>query len=58
MVVLVALLMGTAVILSGTPYFGQMLPLLFAAVFWFIVVVPGAYFWIHQKSDHPLPTGQ
>jgi hypothetical protein len=55
-VVLVSMLMGTAVILSGTPYFGQMLPILFAGVFWFIVVVPIASFWTRPKSDHPSPT--
>ncbi|MEO8956710.1 MAG: hypothetical protein ABI396_06875 [Ktedonobacteraceae bacterium] len=55
-IVWVGILIGTAVILSGTSYFGQMLPILGSGVFWFIVFVPGAYFWTRPKSDHPLPT--
>jgi hypothetical protein len=55
-IVWVSIMIATAVILSGTPYFGQMLPILGIGVFWTIVVVPGAYFWTRPKLDHPLPT--
>ncbi len=52
-IVWVCILIGTAIILSGTPYFAQILPILFVGVFWFIVLLPGAYFWTHPKSDQP-----
>lgn len=55
-IVWVGIMIATAVILSGTPYFAQMLPILDSGVFWFIVFVPGTYFWTRPKSDHPLPT--
>lgn len=55
-IVWVSILIGTAVILSGTPYFAQMLPILLAGVLWFVLLVPAAYFWRRQKSDQPLPT--
>ena len=54
-VVWVGIVIGTAVILSGTPYFAQMLPLLSAGVIWFIVILPGSYFWAYPKPDHPHP---
>ena len=38
-IVWVSIMIATAVILSGTPYFGQMLPILGIGVFWTIVVV-------------------
>jgi hypothetical protein len=36
----VSILIGTAVILSRTPYFAQILPILSAGVIWFIVLLP------------------
>ena len=47
---------ASSVILQGTPSFAQMLPILGSGVFWFVVVVPGAFFWTRPKSKHPLPT--
>ncbi len=44
---------ASAVILGGTPYFAQMLPILGIGVFWFVIVVPGAFFWIRPKLSHP-----
>ena len=55
-IVWVSILIGTAIILSGTPYFAQILPILSVGVFWFIVLLPGAYFWTHPKSDQPSST--
>jgi hypothetical protein len=54
-IVWVSILIGIAVILSGTPYFAQMLPILLAGPLWFVILVPGAFFWSRPKSDHPLP---
>ncbi len=56
LIVWVSIMIGTAVILSGTPYFAQMLPILSAGVLWSVLLVPAAYFWRRQKSDQPLPT--
>ena len=53
-IVWAGIVIGTAVILSGTPYFTQMLPILSGGVIWFIIILPGAYFWTRPKSDHPL----
>ena len=55
-IVWASILIGTAVILSGTPYFAQLLPILSAGVLWSILLVPAAYFWRRPKSDQPLPT--
>lgn len=55
-IVWVSILIGTAVILSGTPYFVQILPIVGAGVLWFILLVPAAYFWHLPKSNQPLPT--
>ena len=55
LIVWVSILIGTAVILSGTPYFAQILPILLAGPLWFVILVPGAFFWSHPKSDQPLP---
>jgi hypothetical protein len=57
-IVWVSIVIGTAVILSGTPYFAQMLPILSAGVLWFALLVPAAYFWRRPKSDQPSPTKQ
>jgi hypothetical protein len=42
---------ATAVILAGTAYFAQMLPLLLGVVVWFLVILPGAFFWTQQKKS-------
>lgn len=55
LIVWVGILIGIAVILSGTPYFAQILPILLAGPLWFVILVPGAFFWSHPKSDRPLP---
>ena len=43
--------LATAVILAGTAYFAQMLPLLLGGVVWFLVILPGAFFWTQQKKS-------
>jgi uncharacterized membrane protein YkgB len=55
LIVWVGILIGIAVILSGTPYFAQILPILMAGPLWFVILVPGAFFWSRPKSDQPLP---
>jgi hypothetical protein len=55
-IVWVSILIGSAVILSGTPYFAQILPILSVGLIWFIVLLPSAYFWTRPKSDQPSPT--
>ncbi len=54
-VIWVGIWLASAIILQGTPYFAQMLPILFSGMFWFIVVVPGAFFWTRPKSKQPIP---
>lgn len=54
-IVWVSILIGIAVILSGTPYFVQLLPILLAGPLWFVLLVPAAYFWSRPKLDQPLP---
>ena len=53
-IIWVGIWVGSAVILEGTPYFIQMLPILFGGTFWFVLVIPGAFFWTHPKLKHPL----
>lgn len=40
-IVWVAILLAGALILRGTPQFGQLLPILGAGAIWFVVIVPG-----------------
>ncbi|MCM8748370.1 hypothetical protein NET02_04370 [Thermomicrobiaceae bacterium CFH 74404] len=40
-VVWAAILAASALILRGTPLFGQLLPILGAGAAWFVVIVPG-----------------
>jgi hypothetical protein len=42
---------ATAVILAGTAYFAQMLPILVGGGVWFLVILPGAFFWTQQKKS-------
>ena len=48
-VVWVALLGGTALILSGTPSLTPMLLVLFGGAVWFILIVPGAILGVHHQ---------
>jgi hypothetical protein len=57
-IVWVSIMIGTAVILSGTPYFAQMLPILLAGVLWSVLLVPAAYFGRRPKSDQSSLTKQ
>ncbi len=40
-IVWLAILAAAALILRGTPQFGQLLPILGAGMVWFVVIVPG-----------------
>jgi hypothetical protein len=40
--------LASAVVLQGTPYFSQMLPILSGGAVWFVVIVPGA--WHRQRA--------
>ena len=40
-IVWAAILAAAALILRGTPQFGQLLPILGAGAVWFVVIVPG-----------------
>jgi hypothetical protein len=53
-IIWVGIWVASAVILEGTPYFIQILPILFGGMFWFVLVIPGAFFWTHPKPKHPL----
>lgn len=55
-IILMGMWVASVVILKGTPYFAQMLPILLSGIFWFLVVVPGAFFWTRPKSKQPLST--
>ena len=57
-IVWVALWLASAVILQGTPYFAQMLPILGIGMVWFIILIPGLFFWGWQKSAPPTSTPQ
>jgi hypothetical protein len=50
-IVWVSILIGTVIVLSGTPYVAQMVPILGGGALWFILCVPAANFWSHPKSD-------
>jgi hypothetical protein len=54
-IIWVGIWFASAVILKETPYFGQMIPILGSGVVWFVVVIPGAFFWTRPKSKQPLP---
>ena len=42
-IVWTGIFLATAVVLQGTPFFGQMLPILSGGAVWFVVLVPGAW---------------
>ncbi len=39
-IIWVCIFFATAVILSGTPYFAQVLPVLSGGAVWFVVIIP------------------
>lgn len=43
-IVWVAIIAASAVVLSGTPYLGSMLPILGGGAVWFVVLVPAGLF--------------
>ena len=51
-IVWVAIILASSVILAGTPYLTRILLILSGGVFWFIVLVPGAFFRNRRESDH------
>jgi hypothetical protein len=51
-IVWTGIFIATAVLLSGTPYFGQLLPILGGGAVWFIVLVPSA-----ARRPHMPPMG-
>jgi hypothetical protein len=42
-IVWAALLLAAALVLQGTPHFGQLLPVLAGGAVWFVVLVPGSW---------------
>ena len=42
-VVWAGVLLACALVLQGTPYFWQLLPVLSGGVVWFVLIVPGAW---------------
>lgn len=57
-IIWVAIIFASALTLSGTPYFAHMLPILGGGVFWFVVLVPGAFFWTRTKPKQPLSASE
>jgi hypothetical protein len=47
-IVWAGILLAAAVMLAGTPYFAQLLPILGGGVAWFVVIVPGA--WSRRRA--------
>jgi hypothetical protein len=43
-IVWVAIILVTVMIPGGTPYFGQMLPILAGGAAWFVVIIPGVLY--------------
>jgi hypothetical protein len=43
-IVWIAIIAASTVILGGTPYFGQMLPILAGGVVWFVIIIPGVLY--------------
>ncbi len=41
-IVWAGLFIASAVVLRGTPYFGQLLPILTGGMVWFVIIVPSA----------------
>ncbi|HET9920598.1 MAG TPA: hypothetical protein VFQ30_12190 [Ktedonobacteraceae bacterium] len=54
-IIWVGVWIASAVILKGTPYFGQMIPILVIPEVWFLVLIPGAFFWTRPKSKQSPP---
>jgi hypothetical protein len=47
-IVWAGILFASALVLQGTPYFSQMLPIVSGGAVWFVVIVPGA--WQRQRA--------
>ena len=47
-IVWVAILAASSLVLAGSPYFGQMLPILAGGAVWFVVIIPGV---LYQRRD-------
>ena len=54
-IVWAGILLATAVVLAGTPYFAQMLPVLGGGIAWFVVIVPGA--WSRPRTSGQTTAG-
>ncbi len=52
-IVWVGIWLASAVILQGTPYFAQMLPILGIGMIWSVILVPGLFLWGWRKSAPP-----
>jgi len=50
-IVWVGIIFAAAVILAGTSYLAQILPILGGGSFWFVVLVPGAFFWKRREPS-------
>ncbi len=50
-IVWVGIILAASVILAGTPYLTQILIILGGGAFWFVVLVPGAFFWNRRVPD-------
>lgn len=42
-IVWTAIFLGTAVVLAGSPAYGQILPILSGGAVWFVVIIPAAW---------------
>jgi hypothetical protein len=50
-IVWVALIVAASLILAGTPYFAQLLPILGGGAAWFVVIVPGLLLGRREKTE-------
>jgi hypothetical protein len=57
-IVWAAIFIALAIVLSGTVYFAQVLPILSGGAVYFILLVPGGYAWERQKSRPLLPESE
>ncbi len=50
-IVWVGIILASSVILAGTPYLAPMLIILGGGSVWFVVIVPGAFFWNRREPE-------
>jgi hypothetical protein len=50
-IVWVGIILASSVILAGTLYLAPMLIILGGGSVWFVVIVPGAFFWNHREPE-------